>query len=133
MSDVERPSQSIIWATRGRSWGFRFMLRGGLSDPLLEYERIFGQINEEPEAWGSVSAKVAVRLRDPEGRKDASGRVIPHQFVVSGDLASSIGSLEHARSRLWPLVADIYAEVWQSEEPPASDDIAARLDEGQAG
>lgn len=133
MSDVARPSQSIIWATRGRSWGFRFLLRGGLPDPLLEYERVIGQIGEEPEAWGSRSGKIAVRLPDPEGRKDASGRLIPHQFVVWGDLASSIASVDDARSFLWPLVADLYADVWQSEQPPASEYIATRLDEYQAG
>lgn len=133
MSDVARPSQSIIWATRGHSWGFRFLLRGGLADPLLEYERVIGQLSEEPEAWGSFSGKVGVRLRDPDGRKDASGRPIPHQFVVSDDLAPSISSLEDAKSRLWPLVADVYAEVWLSGQPPASEDVEAHLDARQGG
>ena len=31
----------LIWATRGRSWGFRFLLNAGLPDPLADYERSF--------------------------------------------------------------------------------------------
>ena len=28
-------AMSLIWATRGRTWGFRFLLNGGFADPLL--------------------------------------------------------------------------------------------------
>ena len=35
----EELTARLIWATRGRSWGFRFLLKGGLSDPLMAYER----------------------------------------------------------------------------------------------
>ncbi|MER7604726.1 hypothetical protein [Nocardioides sp. NPDC127503] len=132
MNDAARPSQSIIWATRGRSWGFRFLLRGGLADPLSEYERAFAEVSDEPQAWARVSGKVAVRLRDPQDRKDASGRVIPHQFVVSGELASSIGSVEDGFLHLWPLVEEIFDDIWQAERPPGSEGIEARLDQSDA-
>src|SRR5690606_6305373 len=48
--DQERP-ENLVWATRGRSWGFRFLLNGGLSDPLPTYERIFAHSANEPTTW----------------------------------------------------------------------------------
>ena len=33
----------FIWATRGRTWGFRFLRRGGLEDPLGVYEATFSR------------------------------------------------------------------------------------------
>lgn len=65
-----------------------------MSDPLLEYERIFAGLGDEPTAGRRVAGKVALRFPDPLGRRDASGRVIPHDFVVSGDLANEIQSAE---------------------------------------
>jgi hypothetical protein len=112
--------EGLIWATRGRSWGFRFLLDGGLSDPLLEYERIFADLGDEPTGWRRVSGKVALRFPDPLGRRDAAGRVIPHEFVVSGDLANDIESAEDGRQRVWPPVAEAYAQVWDAEEPPSA-------------
>ena len=41
---------SVIWATRGRTWGFRFLLDAGLSDPLADYERAFGDLRGAPTA-----------------------------------------------------------------------------------
>lgn len=115
--------ERLIWATRGRTWGFRFLLDGGLSDPLLEYERIVAGLGDEPTAWRRVAGKVALRFPDPLGRRDASGRVIPHEFVVSGDLANEIGSAEEGRQQVWPLVAEAYARIWDAEDPPSATDL----------
>lgn len=120
---VEDLSESLIWATRGRSWGFRFLLNGGQSDPLLDYERSFADLEDEPTTWRRVAGKVALRLPDPLGRKDAAGRVIPHEFVVAGDLADEIGSIEDGLHRIWPLVADAYARVWDADIPPSVADL----------
>ena len=62
--------ERLIWATRGRSWGFRFLLKGGLSDPLLVYERSFADAKEEPAACHRAAGKVALRFPDPLGRRD---------------------------------------------------------------
>ena len=35
---------TLIWATRGRTWGFRFLRDGGLEDPLDTYEEAFAGI-----------------------------------------------------------------------------------------
>ncbi len=108
----------FIWATRGRTWGFRFLDRGGLEDPLDVYEATFSEVGDQPEAWRRVGDKVALRFPDPDGRRDASGRVIPHDFVLLGPWADGINSLEHGFQRIWHEVADEFESVWDKTEPP---------------
>lgn len=109
---------TLIWATRGRSWGFRFLLDGGYADPLPAYERAFTGAQGESELCRRVGNVVALRLLDPLYRRDAAGRVIPHDFVISEPLAQRVGSIEDGLREVWPLVADIYGQVWDSSEPP---------------
>ncbi|MGQ0631579.1 MAG: hypothetical protein ACT4P1_11085 [Sporichthyaceae bacterium] len=113
----------IIWATRGRFWGFRFLLDGGVGDPLPTYERAFGELRDAPSAWRREGECVALRILDPLGRRDAAGRVIPHEFVVFGQLADAVDSVEGGMRVVWPLVADAYADVWEAANPPTSDDL----------
>ncbi len=110
---------TFIWATRGRTWGFRFLRTGGLTDPLGEYERTFSKIGDQPEDWGRVDDKVALRFLDPKKRQDAAGRVIPHDFVLFGGWADGINSLEDGRQRVWPQVAVEFESVWDKAEPPS--------------
>ncbi|MEI7054251.1 hypothetical protein WBG06_00420 [Nocardioides sp. CCNWLW239] len=130
MSATGDVPEGLIWATRGRLWGFRFLLRGGMNDPLLEYERVFGDLSEEPLAWGRGGAQGGLRFPDPRGRRDAAGRVIPHEFVVPSDVADRVGSAAEGRDQVWPLVAGVYANFWDAAEPPADADVcdAFRLD-----
>ncbi len=109
---------TLIWATRGRSWGVRFLLDGGYEDPLPAYEGAFAGTQGESELCRRVSGGVALRLLDPLHRKDAAGRVIPHDFVISEPLAHLVGSIEDGVREVWPLVADIYGQAWDSSEPP---------------
>lgn len=120
---AQGPLKSLIWATRGRSWGFRFLLDGGRSDPLPDYERSFANLEDEPVTWRRAAGTVALRFPDPSGRRDAAGRVIPHEFVVLGDLAAKIGSVEDGLQQIWPLVAEAYARVWDAEGPPSVADL----------
>lgn len=120
--DPDRP-EGLIWATRGRSWGFRFLLNGGLPDPLLEYERIFTNLKDEPTAWHRADGRVALRFPDPVGRRDSAGRVIPHEFVVFGGFSEEIESVEDGRDKVWPRVAGAYARVWDAESPPSGGDL----------
>lgn len=113
---------SLIWATRGRTWGFRFLRRGGLRDPLPPYEAAFTELEGLPEGVARVGERVALRFADPDGRTDRSGRVIPHDFVLSGDLAARIHSVADGISEVWPLVAEEYARAWDSVTPPPSSD-----------
>ena len=119
----EEPTEQLIWATGGRFWGFRFLLNGGLSDPLLVYERSFANLEDEPTACRRAARTVALRFPDPLGRRDASGRVIPHEFVVFGELADGIESVEDGLTHIWPLVAEAYARVWDAERPPSAADL----------
>lgn len=123
MSRRQHQVEELIWATRGRSWGFRFLLNGGLPDPLFDYERNFANLETEPTAWRRINGKVALRFPDPLERRDTAGRVIPHDFVVSGDLADQIESVEDGIQLVWPLVAEAYDRVWDVERPPSAADL----------
>lgn len=110
----------LIWATRGRTWGFRFLRDGGEEDPLRAYDLVFSELSDQPEAWGRVGDAVGLRFPDPCGRTDASGRVIPHELVVFGPDADPINSLEDGRRLVWAEVADEFARAWDLPEPPAT-------------
>jgi hypothetical protein len=109
---------TFIWATRGRTWGFRFLRRGGLPNPLAVYEATFAEVGDELELWRRVGDKVALRFPDPEGRRDAAGRVIPHDFVLLGSCVDGINSFEDAFQRIWHEVAPEFERVWERNEPP---------------
>ncbi|MEU1841131.1 hypothetical protein [Micromonospora chersina] len=109
----------LIWATRGRTWGFRFLLNGGIEDPLPIYDEAFSGIEDVPEVCRRVGEKVALRFPDPLKRKDAAGRVIPHEFVAFGPSADEIDSVEIGRRLVWPLVANEFARVWELPKPPS--------------
>jgi hypothetical protein len=111
----EKPG--FIWATRGRTWGFRFLRRGGFEDPLGVYETAFSEVGGQPEALRRVADMVALRFPDPDGRRDAAGRVIPHDFVLLGSWAEGINSLDDGRRRMWHEVADEFERIWDTTEP----------------
>lgn len=116
---------NLIWATRGQTWGFRFLKYGGFEDPLPVYDVAFAGVEDGSEAWRRVSETVALpemvalRFRDPLGRQDRAGRVIPHEFVVFQPLANEIGSVEDGRRLVWPLVAKDFIRVWELPKPPS--------------
>ncbi len=55
-----------------------FLSRGGLTDPLKEYEKAgFDTLaNNSFSRYGDRFEKIAARFDDPEGRRDFSGRPI---------------------------------------------------------
>ncbi len=111
----------LIWATRGKDWGFRFLLDGGFEDPLREYDRYFAGVGDELSAYHRDGDTVALRFPDPDGRRDSSGRVIPHEFVVytDGSLydAAWIYSVQEGFDNVWPDVKDTFARVWDKPDP----------------
>ena len=103
----------LIWATRGWGWGFRFLERGGCDDPLPFYEAAFAGVESRRAVCRRADdGCVALRFRDPEGRKDASGRDILHDFVVFPPFADAIGTIEDGVQVVWPLVAVEYERLW---------------------
>lgn len=123
----DAPPSPLLWATRGRSWGFRFLLDGGLKDPLGTYERAFAGFLDEREFFRADGAIAALRFPDPLGRRDESGRTIPHEFVALAPLATTLDSLDSGLDTLWPLVADVYERFWNSKHPPSVVDVQLAL------
>lgn len=107
----------FIWATRGRTWGFRFLRRANLTDPLPEYSAAFAEFEGATQVWNRVGDVTALRFEDPLGRKDRAGRVIPHDFVIFGEGAAGIHSLSAGINLIWPLVQEEYARSYDLTEP----------------
>src|SRR5690606_28572221 len=110
----------LLWATRGRTWGFRFLPVDGTgpdADPLPLYERAFSGHEDEDEGCWRTDGLLAVRLRDPEGRADEAGRVIPHELVLDGAGADGITSTADVVRQIWPLLAERYAALWDGPAP----------------
>lgn len=108
----------LIWATRGRTWGFRFLLKGGLADPLPAYDAAFAALHDADQGIRASSSALAVRFEDPLARADRSGRVIRHDFVLLAPYPRHLTTIDDARSKTWPLVADTYARIWDTARPP---------------
>jgi hypothetical protein len=102
---------SLIWATRGRSWGFRFLLDGGQPDPLPLYDLAFAGTEGELTVCRRAGARVALRFPDPLTRRDEAGRVIPHDIVVMPPMADEVHTLEDGQRVIWPRLADVFAQV----------------------
>ena len=112
---------TLIWATRGRSWGFRFLRDGGYSDPLPVYDDVFRATEGESQIWRRVAEMGALRFPDPLGRRDRAKRTIPHDFVVFGPMVEKIKSVEDGLRLIWPMVAEDFARVVELPRPPLSD------------
>jgi hypothetical protein len=109
----------LLWATRGRSWGFRFLsVEGGASgaDPLALYERAFAGHEDETEGCWRSGALLAVRFPDPEGRADESGRMIPHELVLEA-ASADVDSPADAIASIWPQLAGRYDAIWDGPGP----------------
>lgn len=104
----------MIWATRGRNWGFRFLKDGGYSDPLIPYEAAFANQMSEPHLWLPGDDSLAVRFPDPLQRTDSSGRVISHDFVLFTPDVTRFSKFEDARRAIWEEVATTYSDLWDS-------------------
>ncbi|HBR90009.1 MAG TPA: hypothetical protein DEA59_12215, partial [Microbacterium sp.] len=118
---------NLIWATRGRTWGFRFLLDGGHPSPLATYESAFIGADNEVTLCRRSGGRIALRFPDPQGRTDAAGRTIPHDFVIMSPTVAAITSVDDGLREVWPVVADVYAGVWDSETPPSVAAIRSAL------
>lgn len=117
----EEPT-SVLMATKAKHSGNDFLLRGGLKDPLPEYDKAgFGanpyKIVEvgQHRRYGDNHEKVAVSFLDPKGRKDAASRPIFHEIVIPKQHAEGIKSFEDAQSKAWSLVKDTYEPFHEAD------------------
>lgn len=109
---------TFIWSTRGRDWGFRFLKNGGEADPLIKFESVMDVAGPENPTCVRVGECVGLRFSDPENRTDSAGRLISHEFVLWGDLADRVDSVEDGLAVVWPLVKDQYGASWGEAAPP---------------
>lgn len=108
----------LIWATRGRTWGFRFLRTAGLRNPLEVYEEAFTGSDGAPFAFAQRAETLAIRFPDPRQRQDRAGRIIPHEFVVLAPDHLRFSDCASARAELWHEVEAEYASIW--DEPTSS-------------
>ncbi|MBC9954618.1 hypothetical protein ICM05_08165 [Leucobacter sp. cx-42] len=108
----------IIWATRGKTWGFKFLRADGCADPLPAFEQAFRGAPASGDFFARTNDNTGFmfRLMDPRGRTDRSGRVIPHEIIVFGDPAETVQSLDDALREIWPELSVQYDAVW--DMPP---------------
>lgn len=118
---------NIIWATRGLTWGFRFLLDGGLADPLPIYEEAFSQANGQTPTHVQVGQVAALRFNDPDGRRDSAGRVIPHEVVVLPPDGRAVTDMTIGMRLVWPLIGPVYRAIWQLPQAPSSDELQLLL------
>ena len=81
----------VIWLTRGRNWGSRFLSTGSFNsdDALKAYEQIFSGYGDTPYSvrgcitrnGRGVCRYLAQRFYDPK-RMDVAGRRIIHEIVA---------------------------------------------------
>lgn len=108
----------IIHSARGRNVGFMFPQRGGLSDPLHEYNLGFGGDDHSHtffRRYGDNLEKVAVRFPDPLGRKDHAGRIIPHDVLLPESLAKGVSNANDAEKVAWPRIKDVFGALYESQ------------------
>lgn len=88
----------LLWATRGRSWDFRFLTKAADLNPLSIYEAVFSRreasspvLEDVPQFFlaeainsrGVACWVMAARFLDPDKDcRDESGRRIPHEIVL---------------------------------------------------
>jgi hypothetical protein len=116
-----------IWVTRGKHWGFCFLRKTTTGDPWLVYEVAFenvpidAQKHHEMKRIAIDSTRedvVALRFLDPLARSDASGRIISHDFVLFGEFANQVNSVEQGLEKIWPLIETEYAEIFELPTVP---------------
>ncbi|AFV88976.1 hypothetical protein PACID_11520 [Acidipropionibacterium acidipropionici ATCC 4875] len=80
-----------------------------------------------------VGESVVLRLEDPLGRRDAAGRLIPHDFVMLSPTLGLVDSVDDGLRTIWPTVSDVYAQVWEDPAPPTAERIRAVFQERSTG
>jgi hypothetical protein len=119
----------IVHVSRGKNIGYKILKNGNLPDYLPEigkaslddgsYTRLQpGQYRR----YGANLEKAALSFHDPEGRKDASGRTIVHDVILSKEHAHDVTDFDSAKKKAWALVKDDFDEFYKSSLPRDSGD-----------
>lgn len=111
MKKVFDPPTSIIHSARGKTKGYQFFQRGGLTDPegYMVDRNLAHLANNSLKKLDDGS--IYARLADPLKRIDQSGRPIGHDIVIPKAMASGIETMSDVESKIWPLIKDAYDET----------------------
>lgn len=107
----------MLWATRGRTWAFRFLRNDFDVEPLLAYDAGFDGFPADAEGCFRRRDLVALRFVDPEGRCDFAGRAILHEVVLSGSEAEAVTTLPRGVEFVWPIIGPDYELKWDASDP----------------
>lgn len=102
---------SIIHTSRGKNKGFRFYQQGGTPDYFQLWSKHFEQAGgaAKNDMFEKLpNGMVAAAFPDPKGRKDAVGRVIPHEVIVPAYLTTGINTISDVVKHVWPMLEDAY-------------------------
>ena len=114
----------IMVAARGKNVGYRFVKSGGLDDALPEYTKAFGASERTSvgglfKRYGENSEKIAARFINPDGLKDAAGRVIPVDVIVPKHMASGINNMDDILAKVWPTIKKEFLATYKLVESNA--------------
>jgi hypothetical protein len=116
VDDLLHEPTDVIYATRGKQRGFGILNNGGLNSPLREMDS--SGLREQSNTfhrYGKNRDKIAVAFDDPHGRKDRSGRIIPHMVVLPKEHAKGIDTFDAAKNKAWSLVKDTFNSLYESD------------------
>jgi hypothetical protein len=102
---------NILHASRGKTKGFSFFKTGDLAEPYPAYEKAFGKDSFTDNLFERHDGgKIAASFLDPEGRRDQSGRSIPHQVIIPKSMSTGINNMDDVKKHIWPLLKETYDE-----------------------
>ena len=108
---------SVIYSSRGKNKGFRFLEDGGTKTVLSEWEKAFGADGGEAGSHGDFfkkyEGKIAAQFMDPKGRRDAAGRLIPHSIILPPTMTEGVNSIEDVKTKVWPTLEKTYDAFWE--------------------
>lgn len=118
---------NILWSTRGYEWGFLRLLEPQFqcTEWLIPYQQMFPESSSNEPKFYSGEVKlpdnnkiykyVAIRFLDPNGNKDRSNRIIPHEIALLGEDSQDYRDFESFQSAIWEYLAPIYEKVYKYE------------------
>jgi hypothetical protein len=110
VKEVLAEQTDVLHASRGKTKGFRFFKSGGVPTPIAELEKAFGVDQFEDGLFKPLGdGRVAASFLDPRGRKDQSGRPIPHQVIIPKVMAAGLKGLDDVINNIWPMIEESYS------------------------
>lgn len=119
---VIHEQRDVIMLTRGKYKAGTFLKQGDTPNFFTHWEDAFvkevGDADTADVFQKLSSGKIAAAFKDPEDRKDFSGRPISHQVIIPTSMVEGIDSIDDVKTKIWPKLKDTYDEFYaQSLDP----------------